>query len=811
MARMHPPRGRLCRWLSAAALAMAAGAAAAHGATGPEILKAAGVEAGLCIHLGATDGQLDAELTSGRRMLVHGLAMDDAALATARQTIRQRGLYGLACVEKAATLNPLPYAENLANLLVADLDALGPAAPPQAEIMRVLAPGGAAYLKRGGQWAKTVKPRPAEMDEWNHFDYGPEGNGVSHDRLVRPATFVQWMAGVQGIKLGGNPAGFRVYTGIRIAGGKAFYEWGVERPKREAFYNGRDAFSGIPLWTVPNTAGGRKDWQFVAAGDRLFTFLEKGGPLVALDGATGRTVQNFDQAGRLTDDPKQTALRWCEGTLLVIAGGALYAIDARSGALRWKHSEAKGSLYFHSASAKDGKVFAAVADPADEAASRWPIVKAQEIICLDLATGRPVWRNAEIKGFCVGQLVYAGGNLAVFGSGAIGGGEEPFIGNIRASDGKLLWHATFKKQYNRFGYNLLVRDGVIYYADAWRLYAHDMLTGQETRPFDDSGYNMRCNRFCATDAYFIYGLVAFVDRDWRGRFQSITRSGCAMGAVPANGMMYFTPNACGCITQLRGHIALSSEPLREPVPDAQRLERGTPAAKAPTAPVEGRPAAVPAGPVAEDWQRQYRTTDLETPPVSADGKTFVAVIHEHRLECRDGAGKVLWSFTAGGRVSSPPVVEGGLCLFGSHDGYAYCLRAADGSLVWRFLAAPYERKMTAYGQLESSWPVYGVTMHQGLACFSAGLHPETGGGIYAYGLDPKTGSIAWRRVLRRGPVEHDGKSKIGIRPNRILNDVLKSDGQTLSLPGIIFDPKEPDAEIQKKVDNVDAGKGGRGR
>jgi outer membrane protein assembly factor BamB len=833
----------------------ATAALGAEAATGDKIIEATGICAGLAVHLGTTDGALEIHLAGGGRMLVHGLALDGASLAAARQAIRAKGLYGLASVEKAAALDPLPYAENLVNLLVADLDALGPKAPPMPEILRVLAPGGAAFLGKGGAWTRTVKPRPKEMDDWTHFDYGPEGNAVSHDALVRPATFVQWTVGVQTIKLGGNPAGFRVYTSTRVAGGRVFFEWGAaEKGKRENWYDGRDAFNGLPLWSVKNTAGGRKDWQFVAGPGRLYAFLEDRGPLVALDAETGRVVRTFDQGGRLAEPSHGTALRLCGGTLLETSGNALYALDAASGALKWKYVEDKGNLFFPSATAKDGRVFAAVAEAVTRGSARWPVAKASAIVCLDLASGKPVWRCTEIDGFYVGQLVYDNGSLALFGSGAIGGGEEPFIGNLRASDGKLLWHATYQKKYNRFGYNLLVRDGAIYYADAWRLYAHAMQTGEETRPFDDGGYNMRCNRLTATDAYFIYGFGTFVDRAWRGTFPSISRGGCAMGGFPANGLMYYTPNACGCITEVRGHIALSSEPVREPVPDEKRLEvvdgrktAGDAAGDArrprqeggmPTPPlrghvfqegdsVPGEPRAghatpadqaspensgtspLPALPIAADWLRQDRAPAMETPPVASGNGTLVAVIHEHRLEARDAAGKVRWSFTAGGRISAPPVLHDGLCLFGSHDGWVYAVRAADGSPLWRFLAAPYEHKTVAYGQLESSWPVYGVVIHGGRVCAAAGTHPEVGGGIYIYGLDPKTGRLAWKKVLRRSPVVADGKGKTTIRPNRVLGDVLKSDGQTLSLPGLAFTPETADAELQKKVDGEDEAEKGK--
>jgi outer membrane protein assembly factor BamB len=53
-------------------------------------------------------------------------------------------------------------------------------------------------------------------------------------------------------------------------------------------------------------------------------------------------------------------------------------------------------------------------------------------------------------------------------------------------------------------------------------------------------------------------------------------------------------------------------------------------------------------------------------------------------------------------VDSPPTIYKGLALFGSADGYFYCLRLADGALVWRFRAAPLDRRTVAFGQVESS-------------------------------------------------------------------------------------------------------------
>lgn len=94
-------------------------------------------------------------------------------------------------------------------------------------------------------------------------------------------------------------------------------------------------------------------------------------------------------------------------------------------------------------------------------------------------------------------------------------------------------------------------------------------------------------------------------------------------------------------------------------------------------------------------------------PVVAEGTVLISAIDEHRviaLAADDGSS--LWTFTAGGRVDSPPTIPGDLVLFGSADGYVYCLRLKDSELVWRFRASPRDIRTVAFTKLN----LYGLYM-----------------------------------------------------------------------------------------------------
>ena len=122
---------------------------------------------------------------------------------------------------------------------------------------------------------------------------------------------------------------------------------------------------------------------------------------------------------------------------------------------------------------------------------------------------------------------------------------------------------------------------------------------------------------------------------------------------------------------------------------------------------------------------------------------MTAVKDEHRIIAMNSkSGDMKWSFFAGARIDSPPSISHGYAVFGSRDGWVYCLNAYDGQLVWKRRLAADNKLIGAFGQLESIWPVHGsVLIKDSIVYACAGRSSYLDHGIMAYALDLKTGSI----------------------------------------------------------------------
>jgi hypothetical protein len=117
----------------------------------------------------------------------------------------------------------------------------------------------------------------------------------------------------------------------------------------------------------------------------------------------------------------------------------------------------------------------------------------------------------------------------------------------------------------------------------------------------------------------------------------------------------------------------------------------------------------------------------------------------------------------------------------------YALRATDGILAWRFRAAPIDRRMMAWEQLESAWRVHGsVLVYDGVLYCTAGRNMYVDGGVRLIRLDPMTGRLLGETVMNdRDPETGEDMHLAYLKKTQGNNmpvahsDVLSCDGRNL--------------------------------
>jgi outer membrane protein assembly factor BamB len=785
--------------LGACALSVRGGDLASS-ATAPlaqHILAATGIQGGLVVHLGCGDGQLTAALHASDRYLVHGLDTDPQQIAAARRNIQALGLYGRVSVD-AWDGAELPYVENLVNLVVAEN--LGGLAMD--EVLRVLVPRGVAYIKTKDGWTKTIKPWPAEIDEWTHFLHGPDNNAVARDTQVAPPRRMQWCCE----PLWSRSHAFTSSFGAMVsAQGRVFYivDEGPTGIAQEAVPEkwtliARDAFNGVLLWKRPLTPWGAMAWKnsalratprsvprcLVAENDRLFATLGYGAAVSILDAATGAELAMCEGTEAAQD------IRCVQGILLVDKGGTqLIALDARSGHRLWTVDTKVRPL---SLATHGPRVF-------------YQDQGQQALVCRKIADGKSVWQVPSPQ--FVAVVVHDDRVLLASGSE---------LKAIAAETGESLW--SVKQSVPRG--EMFVAQQAIWYWAGEDIVARDLATGQPTTKIDtadvfSAGHHHRCYPSKATENYFVtqnrgaefISLTggAHTQNDW-------IRGACSYGIMPCNGLLYVPPHPCFCYpgVKLTGFNALAPQRSTRPRtdPDQGRLARGPayeaglaevatpdPGADWPTYRHDPTRSGATAGEVSPRliplWQAALHGP--LTPPVVSGRRVYVAAKDEHTLHALDAeSGRRLWQFTAGGRIDSPPSIDGPRVLFGCTDGYAYCLRAADGALAWRFRAAPENRRILAQGQLESPWRVHGsILLIDGMAYLTAGRSSFLDDGIWIFGLDPRSGQVRCQTRLDTWlPLRDDARGKPFFPAFHIegaMSDILVSQGGSLYLGQFQFD------------------------
>ncbi|MHC4179311.1 MAG: outer membrane protein assembly factor BamB family protein, partial [Planctomycetota bacterium] len=842
----------------------AEGDPAVPGDAAREILEPAGTQGGLIVHLGCGDGRLTAALRASDSYLVHGLDVDEQNVRKAREHIRSLGLYGSVSVDRFDG-SRLPYVDNLVNLVVSE--DFGDV--PTKEVMRVLAPGGAAYTGQDGRWTRIVKPRPAEIDDWTHYLHDATNNAVADDTVVGPPRHLQWVGSPRWARHHDHMSSFNALVS---AGGRVFYIFdegptsAIQLPPKWTLI-ARDAFNGTILWKRRIDRWHEHLWplksgpallprRLVAVGNTVFVTLGLDAPLTALDAATGKTLRTYEGStavggigGCHTPPPRTEEIIYSDGVLFLL-------VDEHPTGRPWSTRPRYGSIAEIAAEpsqwAWDSPPRLVVAVEAETGRVLWrkpqtvvPMTLAADarrvlfhdgtrVVCLDRRSGELLWKSepivraAAIRSWFAPTLVTQDDVVLLAGGEKIvrhRGGQDTMTA-LDARTGKTLWTAEHPPSGYDSPEDVLVVDGLVWTApmtnrrDSGRFTGRDLHTGEVKRSFPaDDGVHMphhRCHRAKATASYILASRtgIEYVDvraehwdrNDW-------VRGACLYGIMPANGLTYAPLHSCACyiVAKQNGFNALApaspTRRLSKPISEDDRLQRGPaynqdihhssliihpsdwPTYRHDAARSGRTPQAVPAN-LKPAWQTELGGK-LSAVTI-AGGRLFVAAVDRHTVHALNAdSGRRQWSFTAGGRVDSPPAIWQGRVLFGSADGRVYCLRASDGRLIWRFRAAPADRRLTAFEQIESVWPVHGsVLLRDGVVHCVAGRSMFLDGGMRLLLLDAKTGRKISETVLDQINPQTGKPLDANITwPNLpvTLPDVLSCDGKYIYMRSQRFD------------------------
>jgi len=154
-------------------------------------------------------------------------------------------------------------------------------------------------------------------------------------------------------------------------------------------------------------------------------------------------------------------------------------------------------------------------------------------------------------------------------------------------------------------------------------------------------------------------------------------------------------------------------------------------------------------------------------PVVAGKTLFVGSSANDSVVAYDTeTGEEKWRFYAEGPVRFAPVAAGGRVYFVSDDGFLYCLKATDGSLVWKFRGGPADRKLLGNDRLISMWPARGgPVLVDGTVYFAAGIWPFMG--VFIHALDAETGKVIWTNRSSNfifSMVDHNLTDYVGVSP-----------------------------------------------
>ncbi|PCJ62315.1 MAG: hypothetical protein COA79_04425 [Planctomycetota bacterium] len=767
---------------------------------------------GFCLDNG-TDLNLCIELAKNSKLTIYRIEKNIKDADVTRKLLEKNKISSYQVQVLVGSIEEMEFPVFCANIILAQSFSK--------EMQRLLSPGnGVAYLKNKsllnhedfihskgpGGFFKTTRTKLKGSANWTHTKFNASNSLYSTDKHIKAPFRILWY---------GNPESSygNLWTVRALAANGRFFIADISKkdPKKASII-AKDAYTGVTFWER-EVGGPRFSWQKVTKGDdpNYLTKTNEPGKIhngqfliinktiyitdratcLLINSITGKDIKSlkapkqsnpknhWNYVGSVNEQlightstpykmPDTSSRYWARKIVREKFGqSTLFAMDI---------NENHKTLWTRGG--KSEKELDKDFSQPIAMSSQWIVIRsANDLIILDSLTGKT---KSKIKNIDAPGIDY-------FWEGQIS--EDNFY---------------LKKYSKRFYSRKLVSSEIISLSKG-------QITKKETPSrnlmdyFSETKKIVRAPSKCAsgTGAGTIYfDRNRYIQKSKGSKNYPGYRSGCRVGALPANGVIHFLPSfGCLCSTFTKT-VTLEPGKLNEKLIAAKTniiKSYGT-------LPTNQEIKASP-----EDWPcfrgNSERTAKSEiklgsklkkiwdiklpakiTSPIVVGEKIFIGSKDSQLRAINISDGKVAWSFYSEGAISAAPVYNKGSIYFGSDDGWVYSLAAATGKLHWKFRAAPFARKQSGYGRLLSAWPVkQGLAVKNGKVFVTAGYVPDQQSITYA--LNTKDGKLIWKTPLK------------GIIPSSAI----------VTGPGKIYIPGEKSSPFfQFNMENGSTMKGGSG-
>ena len=768
-----------------------------------------GVERGICLVLGAPDADLPVRLARASGLLIYVQTDSAEEMVAAREAADRAGMLGTRIYVERGAAGRIHLADNLADGAIVARAAAARDDTTRRELLRVVHPGAKALLGN-----RTItKPQAEGADDWSHPYHGPDNNPQSRDRIAKGELLTQFLC---------EPWYVPMPQVTVASGGRIFKAFGhIALKQREWPWLNKlvalNGYNGTLLWKRDLKPGFMIHRNtMIATPDTVYLADDTSCKL--LDAATGTIRDEIVISNEYDSDGAWKWMALDDGILYALVGpkeAADTVIRGRRIQPGWPWSSL-GKAYGGEYPWGFGRTVLAI-DPKTKRVlwnytSREPIdsramcksggqiyvYSHQKYLAgLDASSGIEIWKTSNERTLAaIGQNDRAQTASKGFASSAylkanqhglyFAGPQRTKLAAVSSRDGSLMW------EFPHGNFQLVLRDDALYAMGRTQTSKKfDYETGQVLA--DLACYRGNCTRATGTvDSIFTRGYrhTGTMRLDVSGntpRRIPLMRPACQDGVIVAHGQFYWGPWMCDCNHSLVGMISLAPAgdfDFAQKAAEAKRLEisQSEPVEVAPLVVEPGDwpgyragPARTAGSPVAAPekaerlWQYQPKSRVEPTAPVTAGGLVFWSGLDGTVRAAGVDSGKLRWTAFTGGAVRFPPAIWQGRLLVGSGDGWVYCFEAASGRRLWRFRAAPAERKIAVHGRLLSNWPVgSGVLVSDGVVYAAAGITSYDGTHVYA--LDAASGMILWQNNTSGRLVDDEQVTGVSVQGHMLLHD-----------------------------------------